>query len=611
MKAIIAGTPISEHLVLGGLSAIFWTLTLQTTLKYVVLTLRADNNGEGGIFSLYTLVKRRSRKLVFVAMVGGATLLADGMITPSISISSAVEGLRLINPDISTVPIVLFIICLLFFFQRFGSAVVGRSFGPIMLLWFVMLGGLGLLQLVHFPHVLLALNPMYAIDLLIAHPDGFWLLGAVFLCTTGAEALYSDLGHCGRENIRVSWTLVKVCLLLNYLGQGAYLLHHEGQVITSNPFYDIMPSWFLYAGIMIATLAAIIASQALISGSYTLISEAIRLELFPKVTVKYPGKIKGQLYVPSVNAALWIGCMLVVLIFRESSNMEAAYGLSITVTMLMTTVLLAYYLGMKRYNSWAIAFFLLVYALIEGAFLWANLIKFMHGGYVTVIMATFLFALMYVSYAAHRVRRKLTTYVPLDKYADQLALLSIDTSIPKYATNLVYLTNTARNSEIDYKVVYSILQKQPKRADVYWFVHIETTDEPYTMEYEVSVQASGKVVRVNFNLGFRVEQKIYLFLRTIAEEMVRNGELRVKAPYHAIEEYEAGDFMFVISEEILSYENDLPLGEQMVMNTYVNLKSRSASPHKWFGLDTSAVTFEKVPLVVRPVSGFKLERVQA
>lgn len=611
MKAIISGQKIAEPLILGGLSAIFWTLTLQTTIKYVVLTLRADNNGEGGIFSLFALVRRRWPRMIFVAMVGGASLLADGIITPSISVSSAIEGVQLLRPDIHTVPIVLLIISLIFLFQQFGTGVVGRWFGPVMLLWFGMLAVVGVVQILHFPHVLLCVNPMYAIHLFAEHPTDFWLLGAIFLCTTGAEALYSDLGHVGRANIRVSWGFVKTALLLNYFGQGAFLLNHQGEMLNSNPFYDIMPEWFLFPGIALATLATIIASQALISGTYTLMSEAIRLELFPKVMVRHPSDVKGQLYIPMANNFLWIGCLAVVLFFQHSSRMEAAYGLAITVTMLMTTLLMTFYLYQRKWPVWGVGVFLLTYLVIEGSFFVANMTKFVHGGYVTVVIALGLFLLMYISLVAHRIRSHLRIYVPIRKYVGQLRQLSVDREVPKYATHLVYLTSTQRPEEIDHKVVYSILQKQPKRADVYWFVHIETTEDPYTMEYEALVLAEDDIVRVNFRLGFRVDQKIYLYLRTIAEDMVRKGELKVDTRYHSEDNYLAGDFMFVIAEEILSNNNELRFHDQLVMSAYVTLKSWTASPERWFGLDTSAVTFEQVPLIVQPISGLQLRRVQA
>ncbi|TAG85363.1 MAG: potassium transporter Kup, partial [Bacteroidetes bacterium] len=503
MKAIVGEkNPITELVVLGGISCVFWTLTLQTTFKYVILTLQADNNGEGGIFSLYTLIRKQAKWIIFPAILGGAALLADGIITPPISVSSAIEGLRVIYPKIeedTIIFIVITIISVIFAFQRFGTAVVGKAFGPMMLIWFLMLAILGIHGILLNPHVLAALSPHYAFNLLSQHPEGFWLLGAVFLCTTGAEALYSDMGHCGRGNIRMAWIFVKISLILNYLGQGGWLINHVGKTLEKqNPFYTIMPEWFLIIGIIVATFAAIIASQALITGSFTLVSEAIRLNLWPKVLLDYPSDMKGQLYVPSVNFILWVGCIGIVLYFRESSAMEAAYGLAITLAMLMTTVLLAYYLKMKKGNTIFIALFLIIYIVIEVSFMVANLTKFMHGGFVTLIVASVVIGVMLTMYYSSKIKNRLTEYTNLSDYKDALMSLSKDTEIPRYATNLVYLTGSTNFGTIDSKIIYSIFQKQPKRADIYWFVHVDIDDAPYTMEYSVNVIAEEDIVWVEF-----------------------------------------------------------------------------------------------------------------
>lgn len=611
MKALVGKSTITEDLILGGISCVFWTLTLQTTLKYVVLTLRADNNGEGGIFSLYTLVKRLSPKLMVIAMIGGATLLADGIITPPISVSSAVEGLRALNPQIPTVEIVLVIISILFAFQRYGTAVVGKLFGPMMLIWFSMLGLLGLVQIVHDPSVFKALNPYYAWHLLASSPEGFLILGAVFLCTTGAEALYSDLGHCGRDNIRISWIFVKTTLVLNYMGQGVWLMRHEGQLLEGlNPFYKIMPEWFLVIGITIATLAAIIASQALISGSFTLIGEAVRLNLYPKVKVVFPTDFKGQLYIPSLNFLLWAGCCGIVLYFQESEKMEAAYGLAITLTMIMTTILMTYYLRLKRTPLPIIITFFIVYLGIEVGFLVANLFKFMHGGYVTVLVASVIAFIMWVWQHSSKVKGNLTEYVKLPDYLDQLKALSHDETLPKYATNLVFLSKARLDDQVENGIIYSILNKQPKRADVYWFVFIEVTDEPYTMEYKVNVLASEDVIRVHFRLGFRVPQRISAYLRQVIEEMVKNKEVNIQSRYHSLREQNiAGDFRFVVLEEVLSTENDLPFWDQVALSIHFGLKQVTGGPITWFGLDTSLVEVEKVPIIINRVKTPELKRI--
>lgn len=613
MKAILGHDPISETLVYGGISAVFWTLTIQTTFKYIFITLNADNHGEGGIFSLYSLVRKMSKSLIVFAIIGGATLLADGIITPPISVASAIEGLRILNPTIPTIPIILVIISILFAFQQFGTSVVGKAFGPIMFIWFSMLGILGVMQIVGHPSILKALNPYYAYALLTQTPQGFWLLGAVFLCTTGAEALYSDLGHCGRENIRVSWIFVKITLVLNYFGQGAWLMQHVGKVLnpeSENPFFLIMPPSFVGIGIVISAIAAIIASQALISGSFTLIGEAVRLNLFPKIRVIFPTLVKGQLYIPLVNTALWVGCMGIVLYFRESSAMEAAYGLAITITMLMTTVLLMYYLRLRKVNVFIIALLFVLFAVVEGSFLIANIIKFMHGGYVTVVIGASIAFLMWVWLRAKDIRNDLTDFVKIEPYIEQLKELSGDQTLPKYATNLVFLSKSKRTDEIEHTIMYSILQKQPKRADVYWFVHIETTDEPDTMEYRVKVHAAEDVARIHFRLGFRVEQRVSMFLRKVIEEMVEKDEIHVGSRYHSLKERNTvGDFRFIILDEVLSTENNLPLLDKLVLSIYFGLKRFTASPSKWFGLDTSMVETELVPLFFAAPDDLAIKRV--
>jgi len=604
---------IDEALVLGGISCVIWTLTLQTTIKYVLLTLNADNNGEGGIFSLYALVRRRGAWLSAVAIIGGAALLADGVITPPISVSSAVEGLRAIYPTIPTVPIVIGIIAGLFLVQSFGTQIVGKAFGPIMFLWFTMLGVLGALWISHNPTILRAINPYYAYQLLVNYPGGFWLLGSVFLCTTGAEALYSDLGHCGKGNIRISWTFVKLTLLLNYLGQGGWLLAHKGQMIgEQNPFYALMPSWFLLPGIGLATVAAVIASQALITGSFTLVAEAIRLNMWPKVKLNYPTDVKGQLYVPSMNRLLLIGCIGVVLYFRESSNMEAAYGLAITLTMLMTTVLLTVWLRkIKRVALPLVALFVAVYGLIEGSFMLANLIKFPHGGWVSLAIGTGLMSVMYVWLKAFYIKRRLTDFVKMEPYIEPLKQLSDDDSISKYATHLVFLTSAERASEIEQKIIYSIFQKRPKRADIYWFIHVDTTDEPYTMEYKVTELAHDDVFRINFRLGFRVQQRINLFFRKVVEDLVRNKEVDITSRYSSLSQrHVVGDFRFVVLEKYLSVENDFPTQEKLVMQAYFYIKQFISGEAQYFGLDTSSVKMEKVPLVIAPVREVALTRVK-
>jgi len=613
MNAIVGKHPIDVDLILGGISCVFWTLTIQTTFKYIILTLRADNKGEGGIFSLYALVRRtKLRWLVWPAIIGGSALLADGLITPSISVSSAVEGLKEYNPNIPTVPIVIAIIAALFIIQQFGTGFVGRFFGPIMLIWFTMIGVLGFNQIVLMPGVLKALNPYYAIHLLTQYPGGFWLLGAVFLATTGAEALYSDLGHCGRKNIRITWSVVKVMLLLNYFGQGAWLLQHTGELLNGRRvFYSIMPSWWFIPGVIIATSAAIVASQALISGSFTLVNEAMRLNFWPKVRVVFPTNFQGQLYIPAVNWLLMVGCIGIVLYFKESTGMEAAYGLAIIITMLSTTILLSYYLYLKRVAYIAIGSLLALFLTVELAFLIANLQKFAHGGWITLMIALGLVALEWSWYEARKIRNRFVDFVKLKDYLPMLRDLSHDFSMPKYSTHLVYLTSANMIDEIEAGTIYSILQKQPKRADVYWFVHVDVLDEPYTMEYKVTELIKGNIIRVDFRLGFRVEPRVNLMFRKVVEDLVKNFEVDITSRYESLgKKHLIGDFRFVVMEKFLSYENELPFYEKIIMDVYFFFKHISLSDERAFGLDTSSVTIEKIPLVVSPVAEVNLKRIR-
>ncbi len=612
LKAIVGeGNIINSDTILGGLSCIFWTLTLQTTVKYVILTLRADNKGEGGIFALYALVKKAKIKwLMFPAIIGGSALLADGFITPPISIASAIEGLRTVNPNIHTIPIVIIILFALFAIQQFGTKFIGKFFGPVMLIWFVMLAILGMMQITTNMDVLAAINPYYAYQLLALHPEGFVVLSAVFLCTTGAEALYSDLGHCGRKNIRITWFFVKATLLLNYFGQGAWLIAHQGEKLTVNPFYSIMPEWFVPAGIAIATMAAVVASQALISGSFTLINEAIRLNFWPKVKIKYPTDLKGQLYIPSINWILLAGCIGIVLYFRESAGMEGAYGLAIVLTMLMTTTLLTYYMIIKRYNRIFVGTCLLIYLTIESSFLIANLHKFIHGGWITLLIAIVLISIMLVWYYARKIRNRYVEFVKLADHLPILEDLSRDLSVPKYATHLVYLTSADNREEIESKIIYSIMQKQPKRADIYWFVHVDVVDEPYRMEYKVCEFIHDDVIRIDFRLGFRVAPKINLMFRKVVEDMVKNKEVDITSRYKSLNKNNIiGDFRFIVIEKFVSFENDLPFYEKLVLDIYAVLKHMSLSEAKAFGLDTSSVTVETVPLIIAPPKAINLKRI--
>ncbi len=607
-QTIMGDRPVSELLVYGGVSAVFWTLTLQTTIKYILLTLEADNHGEGGIFSLFSLVKRRGRWLLFPAIIGAGTLLADGIITPPISVTSAIEGLKILYPGLNQETIVIVvcvIISLLFAFQQFGTKVVGAAFGPIMLVWFSVIGALGVAQILHHPGVLAALNPVYAIRLLVEYPRGFWLLGAVFLCTTGAEALYSDLGHCGRKNIRTSWVFVKTALVLNYLGQAAWTMGHVGQPLASNenPFFMIAPKWGIVPLIILATMATIIASQALISGSYTLISEAVTLRFWPKVRVLFPTDQRGQIYVPSINWLLWFGCICVQLWFKTSEAMTAAYGFSITVAMLMTSILLSQYLrGVKHWALPVVALIMLVFFTVETSFLIANITKLLNRLGILVFEWGLIF-MMWVGYKGREIKNRLLKMTPVADNLPTLQELSTDPSVAKYASNLVYLTHSKQKGRLETEIMYSIMRKQPKRADRYWFINMSILTDPYSVRYDVEELVPGVAYKINFKLGFRVQPRVNLLFRLVLEEMSNKGEIDITSRYDSLARHHMpGDFRFVVLQKVLSYDNELTTKERFVLNGYFFINQFAISDQQLFGLDTSDVAVEKVPLTVKPAT---------
>ena len=620
LKAIVGERQIDETLVFGGISLIFWTLFFQTTVKYIWLTLRADNHGEGGVFSLFALVKRYSKSLAIITILGATTLLADGIITPPISVASAIEGLGTVNGwehifvpgNALTIGIVIAIISSLFFFQRFGTQNIGKAFGPVMTIWFIMLLVVGGAQILHYPSVLKALNPYYGYQLLVHYPKGFWLLGAVFLATTGAEALYSDLGHCGIKNIRITWIFVKISLMINYLGQAAWIMNLKSASLNGlNPFFEMMPHWFLIPSILIATAATIIASQALISGSFTLVSEAMNLNFWPRVTVRQPSDIKGQIYIPSVNTILWFGCVLMVLYFKNSSAMEAAYGFSITIAMMMTTVLLNYYLKFRlKWKQLYVTLIIGLFAIIETSFFIANVAKIKER-WMFLFFELFIFMTMYVWYYARKINNRLVKFVDLGKYTPQLIELSIDDSIPKFSTHLIYLTKANSRTQMEEKIMKSIFSKKPKRADVYWFVHINRTEDPFTMSYDVSELADDKVMKVNINIGFRIQPKTEMYFKKIVQELVANKELNLHIRPDGSSRYNAEpDFKFVVIEKFLSIENEFSLKDGLLLQAYFKLKNLGLRDEKAFGLEKSDVVVEEVPLIFNPIDKIGLVRVE-
>jgi KUP system potassium uptake protein len=615
LRFIVGTKPVSEQLILGGLSCVIWTLTLITTIKYVYLALSADNKGEGGIFALYALVRKyKANWVIFPAIVGCCTLIADGFITPAISVTSAVEGVRTLMPNITTdtiISIVIVILFALFIFQQFGSSVVGKTFGPVMLVWFIFIGAIGFYELLGNLTVLKAINPVYAIQLLVEYPEGFWLLGAIFLCTTGAEAMYSDLGHCGKSNIRTGWIFVKACLLLSYFGQSAWMLsNYNGKKLGDHiPFFSMIPEWLIIFGVVIATMATVIASQALISGTFTLVNEAMKLKLWPATRVRYPSQIKGQIYIPAINWILMFGSILVVLYFKESDAMQSAYGLAITFNMLMTTALLVYYFSMAKKSTIRSSILALVFFTLEGAFLISNLSKFKNGGWFTFAIAVLFFIMMYILYKARGLRDLHTEFVDLKHYVPLIQDLQADTTIPKEATNLVYMAVADSKRYIDSNIIYSIFKKKPKRADVYWFVHVDTVDSPYTSKYSVDTIIPKKCFFVRIKLGFKADHRVNLLFNKILHDMAESAEIDLISHYQSLQKHSMpADFKFVILHSLASVDSEISNFDNLIIQGYRFIKNHSLSTQEMYGLELANIELENVPIMVGPPSKVRIKR---
>ncbi|NDB35644.1 MAG: potassium transporter Kup, partial [Flavobacteriia bacterium] len=544
------GTQLSRDFVVGGLSCVIWTLILLATIKYIYFALNADNKGEGGIFALYALLKEKKAKwIVIPALIGCATLLADGFITPAISISSAVEGINNINPNVPVIPIIVGIIVALFSIQQFGTAFIGKAFGPIMIIWFIYLAYLGAINIFKNPSVIAAFNPYEAFKFVTTVPGGFAALGAVFLCATGAEALYSDLGHCGKGNIRISWGLIASVLVFHYLGQAA-LCTSEGFSLAKGAtvFYSMVPKNQLVFAVVLATAATIIASQALITGVFTLLNEAIKLKLWTNLKVKFPSEHQGQIYIPFINWVLMIGCLLVILIFKKSSAMEHAYGLAITINMVMTSALLALLLFLRnpKYRAFYSVLFL-VFIAIEGVFLFSNLGKIVSGGWFTLILASAFFVLLFFYYKARQLRKNITEYLPMSASIPLLKAVRKDPGIVFEASNLVFPTRSSSHDKLDVSVYHSLFGKRPRKAGIIWFMHIEILNEPWGVHYSVNELIDQECYYVNIQYGFKEEHHTEYMMRKIHRKMVEKGELTNQSVFESIKNTAIPlDFKFVV-----------------------------------------------------------------
>jgi KUP system potassium uptake protein len=615
MKAIVNASKDStmafDTYIEGAISCIIWTLTLQTTIKYVIIALRADNKGEGGILALYSLVKKLKKKWLYVvAIIGASTLVADSVITPSLTVMSAIEGLKIYNPETPVVIITILILFIVFVVQQFGTASIGKLFGPIMVTWFLALGFFGSIHIVEHFEILKAFNPVYAYNLITHSPSAIVIMGAVFLCTTGAEALYSDLGHCGAKNIRVSWIFVKLMLILNYLGQGAWLLTNYKQVFTGvNPFFGIMPEWAVLPGVILATLAAIIASQAVITGSFTMFSEAMSISFWPNQHIEYPSGIKGQMYIPRINWGLMALCFGVVIFFKESGKMEAAYGLTITITMLMTTILLIYWLSRSRVNRIFIIGFGIIYIFLESGFFYANVIKFLDGGWLTMVLGGFIALCMYAWYNGRMIKANFINFVKIDKYVSIIKDMKLDETIPKYCTNLAYLSRAKRNDEIEAKIIYSIIKKQPKRADHYFILSIVNQEDPYTFKYSVDEILPGTIYKVNFLLGFKVDRRINDYFNMVLKDLMAQGTIPSRSSHPSLRAYNIPpDLKYVIIDN--TYINDilLTVKQKITLSLYNFVKYIGSDDFKAWGVTMHNVEVESAPLTEETISANRIEQ---
>ncbi|MCS3531471.1 KUP/HAK/KT family potassium transporter [Chryseobacterium sp. JUb7] len=616
MKAIVnarkdgAGMPFDEYIE-GALSCIIWTLTLQTTIKYVIIALRADNKGEGGILALYSLVKKLKKKWLYVvAIIGASTLVADSVITPSLTVMSAIEGLKIYNPETPVVIITLFILFIVFVVQQFGTASIGKFFGPVMVTWFLVLGIFGSVHIFDHVEIFRAFNPIYAYNLITHSSSAIVIMGAVFLCTTGAEALYSDLGHCGAKNIRISWVFVKSMLILNYLGQGAWLLdNHELVHKGVNPFFGIMPEWAVLPGVILATAAAIIASQAVITGSFTMFSEAMSTSFWPNQHIEYPSGVKGQMYIPRINWGLMAFCFIVVIFFQKSEKMEAAYGLTITITMLMTTILLLYWLSRTRVSKIFLVGFALVYIALESGFFYANVIKFMDGGWLTMVLGGFIAVCMYAWYNGRLIKSTFTQYVKIDKYVSIIKDMKLDETIPKYCTNLAYLSRAKKNDEVESKIIYSIIKKQPKRADHYFILSIVNQEDPYTFKYTVDEILPGTVYKINFLLGFKVDRRINDYFNMVLKDLMADGTIPSRSSHPSLRAHNIPpDLKYVIIDN--TYINDilLTVKQKITLNIYNFVKYIGSDDFKSWGVTSHNVVVESAPITELTVYDNKIEQ---
>lgn len=543
------GMPINEINILGILSLIFWTIMLIVSLKYVMVIMRADNNGEGGIMALLALNLRQPglsnrTKILITALgfIGASLFFGDGIITPAISVLSAVEGLSVAAPafDKFILPISIGILTALFLVQKHGTAVMGKFFGPITLLWFLSIGAIGFVSIIQSPTILAFLSPHWALQFIITNPYiSFFVMGAVVLTVTGGEALYADMGHFGVLPIRLGWFLVVLpCLMLNYAGQGALLLRDPTAI--TNPFYLLVPSFFLYPMILIATAAAVIASQALISGVFSMAKQAIQLGYLPRLNVLHTSASEvGQIYIPLLNWILYISILFLVLLFKTSSNLAGAYGLAVTITMFCDTLLVAFLAySYWKWKTWKLVLFAVPFIFIDLVLLGSNLLKFFIGGWVPVLIAVFVFTLM-MTWKKGRVQ--LQEKLQSDTLQLETFIKYLGTDMNKVSGTAVFLTGSP--SVVPHALLHD-LKHNKILHDKNMLVTVQVSDIPYVQDelrYEFEVLEKG-FYRIQINYGFKEQPNVPMVLEQI---------------FNKIDfEYNLMEISFFVSRERLIYKAD-------------------------------------------------------
>jgi len=613
INAVAAWTKgdLAESLILGVLSCIFWTLTIIATFKYLVLTLEADNKGEGGIFALYASLRKKTSLKALLLIAGGSAMLATGIIAPSITLTSSVEGFETILPSFPVIPVVLGIFLIFFLVQRFMPGFIGNTSGPVLALWFSMTGFIGIMQLVQHPAVLAALNPIYAVRFLVQYPGGFILAGVAFLSVAGAESFFQELGKYSKSNIRILWIFVKIILVVSYFGQGAWLLDHNSELQSTNPFFAIMPQWLILPGIIISLFASLVACHSMVGRSFTLVSEAVSLNFWPNIKILHPTQFKGQVYLPLINWIFWLASTIFVIIFRRSSDMVAAYGLAVIIVMITTTLLLIIYYRQYKKGKRAWLAIVPVVLIIETSFFVSITYGFASSIWFSLIIISLSVLIMIGWYFGRKIKNRYITFANLSDYTSLLIDLHNDKSVPMIATNLVYIIKANRMDQVESKVIYSIFKRQPKRAETYWFLHVDRTDEPERFDYEFNPIIPGVLHRIDFHIGFKVEPRINLYFREVLDDLVHSGEINLTSSFNSLRKFNfTGDFKYILIDRVMLRDNKLSALENFILSLHGLTRWLDITDERALHLDLTNTIVEKIPVTLEQPPGQRITRIK-